>query len=152
MASVFEKFGLDEAQVLRDTHAQTAMRVAAIIGDSLELAIRAKLMADGKPVNEKMFKYEGQYATLEKRIDGAHELGLIDEATKDDAHLMRRARNKFGHATEPMHFDSKKIVDLLKQMSTYEAAEYNQDAFLHAGGNVSAQALKAVKALRKQPA
>jgi DNA-binding MltR family transcriptional regulator len=152
MTSVFEKFGLEEAQVLRDTHAQTAMRVAAVIGDSLELAIKSKLLADGKPVNEKMFKYDGRYSTLEKRLNGAHELGLIDEVTRDDGHLMRRARNAFGHATEPMHFDSKKIVNLLKQMSTYETAEYNQDAFLHAAGNVSEQALKAVKALRKQPA
>jgi len=34
-------------------------------------------------------------------------------------------------------------------MSTYQAAEHNQDAFLRAAGSVSEQASKAVKALRK---
>ncbi len=150
MALDFAKFGLNEAEVLRDTHAQTAMRVAAIVSDALALAIKAKLTADGKPVNERMFKHMGQYATLENRINGAHELGLIDQVTRDDAHFMRRARNKFGHAGDRVHFDNDKIVALLKQMSTYEAAEHNQDAFLHAAGNVSEQASKAVKSLRKQ--
>jgi hypothetical protein len=90
----------------------------------MAVAIKAKLTTDGKSVNERMFK-TGQYATLENRIDRAHELGLIDEVTRDDAHLMRRARNKFGHAKDRMHFDSDQIVALLKQMSTYEAAEHN---------------------------
>lgn len=146
----FAKFGLNEAEILRDTHAQTAMRIAAIVGDTLVLAIKAKLTADGKPVNQRMFRHMGQYATLENRINGAYELGLIDEVTKDDAHLMRRARNKFGHAGDRLHFDSEKIVALLKQMSTYEAAKHNQDAFLHAAGNVSEQVAKVVKQLRKQ--
>jgi len=149
MALDFAKFGLNEADVLRDTHAQTAMRLASIVGDTLAVAIKAKLTADGKPVNERMFKHKGQYATLEKRINGVHELGLIDEVTRDDAHLMRRARNKFGHPKDRMHFDSDKIVALLKQMSTYEAAEHNQDAFLHAADNVSEQASKAVDLLRR---
>jgi hypothetical protein len=153
MAFDFQKYGLDEAEVLRDTHTQTAMRVAAIIGDTLEVAIKSKLLAEEKPANGKMFGKDGEYSTLEQRIDGAHKLGLIDDVTRDDAHLMRRARNKFGHPKgDRVHFDSPKVVALLKQMSTYEAAEHNQNAFLHAAGNVSAQVGAAVKALWEQPA
>ena len=74
-----EKFGLDFADVLRDTHSGTAMRVASIVGDTLALGIKSKLLAEGKAANERMFKKDGQYGTLEKRIDGAHELGLIDD-------------------------------------------------------------------------
>lgn len=145
-----EKFGLDFADVLRDTHSGTAMRVASIVGDTLALGIKSKLLAEGKAANERMFKKDGQYGTLEKRIDGAHELGLIDDVTRDDAHLMRRVRNKFGHLKDRLHFDSSKVVDLIKKMSTYEAAEHNQDAFLHAAGNVSEQVGKAIKAARKK--
>jgi hypothetical protein len=56
-----EKFGLDFADVIRDTHSGTAMRAASIIGDTLVLAIKSKLLAEGKPLNERMFKKDGQY-------------------------------------------------------------------------------------------
>ena len=72
--------------------------------------------------------------------------------TREDAHLVRRIRNKFAHANEKLHFDSAKTVALAKQLSTYEAATSNQEAFLKAAGNVSEQAAKAVKAFREAPA
>lgn len=96
-------------------------------------------------------EYEIDAVSLEKRIDGAHALNIIDDIERDDAHLMRRVRNKFAHEKDRLHFDKPKIVALLQQMSTYEAAEHNQDAFLHPAGNVSEQIGKAVQALRKEP-
>jgi DNA-binding MltR family transcriptional regulator len=128
------------------------MLVASLVGETLELALRAKLLAQHKPVNDKMFKGEGSLATLEKRVEAAHTLELIDDMTREDAHLVRRIRNKFAHATQKLHFDSAKAVALTKQLSTYEAATSNQDAFLKAAGNVSEQAIKSVKALREDAA
>jgi hypothetical protein len=145
-----DKFGLDFADVIRDTHSDTAIRVASIVGDTLAVAIKTKLLAEGKPHNERMFGEDGEYGTLEKRIDGAHELGLIDEVARNDAHLMRRVRNRFAHHNDTLHFDSGRVVSLIKRMSTYEAAEHNQDAFLQSAGNVSEQVGKAINALRKK--
>ncbi len=160
MASEFDKLaeelkkqvGLDLADVLRGTHAETVMIVTSLIDETLELALRSKFLAEMEPVNDRMFKGNGRLGTLEKRIDAAHQLKLIDDATRDDAHLVRRIRNKFAHTREKLHFDSGKTVALVKQLSTYEAATSNQEAFLKATENISEQAAKAVKALRKEPA
>jgi DNA-binding MltR family transcriptional regulator len=145
-----KKQGLDLADVLRGTHAETAIVVASLVGETLEVALRSKLLAEKKPVNDQMFKGNGPLATLGKRIDEAYRLKLIDDTTRDDAHLVRRIRNKFAHAKEKLHFDSGKTVVLAKQMSTYEAATSNQEAFLKAAGNVLEDAAKAVKALREE--
>lgn len=113
--------------------------------------MRFKLLAEGKPASNSMFKGEGQYATLEKRIDGSHDLKLIDDVTCADAHLLRRVRNKFAHERDRLHFDSKKIVGLLAKMSTYEAAEHNQDAFLACSDNIIEQTRRAIEALKTTP-
>jgi DNA-binding MltR family transcriptional regulator len=149
LSEELKKQGLDLAEVLRGTHAQTAIVVASLVGEMLELALRSKLLAEKKQVNDQMFKGNGSLATLEKRIDAAHNLKLIDDVTCEDAHLVRRIRNEFAHEKEKLHFDSKKTVALAKQLSTYEAATSNQEAFLKAADNVSDQAAKALKALRE---
>ena len=159
MASELEKLvehlkkmhGIDLADVLRGTHAECAMRVASFTNETLEIALKLKLHAEKKLVNNGMFKGDGPFATLEKRIDAAHDRKLIDDVTHADAHLVRRIRNEFAHEKEKLHFNNSKIAALAKQLSTYEAAGSNQDAFLKAAGNVSDQATKAVKALREKP-
>jgi DNA-binding MltR family transcriptional regulator len=145
-------YGLNLSDVLRSTHPETVIRVATLVGEALELALRSKLLAEKKPVHDRMFKGDGPMATLAKRIDAAHDLNLIDDVTRKDAHLVRRIRNGFAHAKEQMHFDSAKTVAFVKQLSTYEAAPFNQEAFLKAAGNISAQAAKAARALREESA
>jgi hypothetical protein len=43
-----------------------------------------------KPVNDRTFEGNASLATLEGRIDAAHDLKLIDDVTCEDAHLVRR--------------------------------------------------------------
>jgi hypothetical protein len=86
-----------------------------------------------------------------KSVSTRRDRKLIDDVTRADAHLVRRIRNKFAHAKEKLHFDNSKTVALAKQLSTYEAATSNQEAFLKAAGKVSEQAAKAVKAPQKKP-
>jgi len=141
-----EKFGIELADLFRDTHASTAIRIASLVGDSLEMGISAKLLADGKTVSEKMFKGRGKCSSLQQRIDAAHNLNLIDDTTWKDAHLMRLARNALGHQKSRLHFDSDEVVKHLSQMSTYEAAEHNQDAYLQMSSNVVDQVQNGIKA------
>jgi DNA-binding MltR family transcriptional regulator len=149
-AALKEKYEIDLSDLFRDTHASTAMRIASIVEDALKDAIKFKLRADRKTVAKGLFKGKGKYATLEKKINGAHKLKLIDDTTRDDAHLMRLVRNEFGHEESRLHFDSDNIVELLSQMSTYEAAEHNQDAYLQASDNVMTQLEHAAKARLKR--
>jgi DNA-binding MltR family transcriptional regulator len=146
------KTGLDLADLLRGTHAETVMVVASILSDTLELALRCRFLLEKKPANDRMFKQNGPLGTLQKRIDAAHKQKLIDDTARKDAHLVRLVRNKFSHSREKLHFDNAEIVALIKRMSTYETAATNQDAFLNAQGNAIDQAAQAVKALREAAA
>jgi hypothetical protein len=147
LAEELKKHGLDLVDVLRDTNAETALRAGSLVHETLEIALRWKLLVEKKPVNDRMFKGNGTLATFEKRINEAHRLKLIDDVTREDAHLVRRIRNEFAHTREKLHFDSSKVTALAKQLSTYEATAANQDAFLKAAGNVCDQAGKTVRAL-----
>jgi DNA-binding MltR family transcriptional regulator len=79
-----------------------------------------------------MFKGNGELATLHKKIKRARTLKLIDTVALNDADLVRKIRNDFGHEREKLHFDSAKIVSSTSRLSTYENAETNQDAILKA--------------------
>jgi hypothetical protein len=152
LAEELKRHGLDLVEVLRDTNAETALRAAGLVSGTLEIALRWKLLVENKQANDRMFKGNGALATFEKRINEAHRLKLIDDVTRKDAHLVRRIRNEFAHTREKLHFDSSKVTALAEQLSTYEAATSNQDAFLKAAGSVSDQAQKTVRALREDPA
>jgi DNA-binding MltR family transcriptional regulator len=119
MAKALEKYGVNLVDVVRDTHADTMIRVSSLLNA-------------GQKVNERMFKRDGELATLEKKINKAKDLNLLDDTAFTDAHLVRRIRNKFAHRRERLHFDSSKVVALARQLSTYEKAESNQDAILKA--------------------
>jgi DNA-binding MltR family transcriptional regulator len=143
------KSGLDLADLLRGTHAETAMVVASILSETLELALKFKFLLEKRPVNDRMFKGNGPLGTLQNRINAAHRHKLIDDTARDDAHSVRLVRNKFSHSSKKLHFDSAEIVALIKRMSTYDPATTNQDAFLKAADNATNQAIKAVKTLRE---
>jgi len=136
MAKALEKYGVNLADVVRDTHADTMIRVSSLSEEMLELAIRMAILNTGQKVNEHMFKHDGELATLEKKINKAKELNLLDETAFKDAHLVRRIRNKFAHRGERLHFDSPKIVTLTKQLSTYDKAKFNQDAILESVSSI----------------
>ena len=137
--------------MLRGTHAETAIIVGSLVGESLELALKSKLLADKKSVNDGVFNGNGALATLQKRIDAAHDMNLIDDVNRKDAHLLRHIRNGFAHTNEKLNFDSGSTSALARQLSTYEAATSNQDAFLKAAGNVCKQAGKATRTFLQGP-
>ena len=132
MAKALEKFGVNLVDVVRDTHADTMIRVSSLLEEIFELSIRMAMLNAGQKVNDRMFTRDGELATLEKKINKAKDLNLLDDTAFTDAHLVRRIRNKFAHRRERLHFDSSKVVALARQLSTYEKAESNQDAILKA--------------------
>jgi DNA-binding MltR family transcriptional regulator len=139
VAEELKKYGINLADVVQDTHGDTMIRVTHLTEEMLELAIKKSTLKSGKEINERAFMHYGELATLEKKINKAKELNLIDEVAFKDAHLLRKIRNKFAHRNERLHFDSAKIVALAKQLSTYEKAEFNQDVILAADLNIVEQ-------------
>lgn len=144
-ARAVNKLGLDLGQVLRDTHAQTAMKLGVLLGEFFALALKIRILKSGKPVNDGMFKGDGELATLHKKIRRARSLKLIDAVTLNDADFVRKIRNDFCHEREKLHFDSARIVSLASKLSTYENAETNQDAILKAVDKITDQLRSAVK-------
>jgi DNA-binding MltR family transcriptional regulator len=136
-AQAVKKLGLDLAQVLRDTHAETAMKLGVLLDNFFEIALKARMLKNNEPVSDGMFKGDGGLATLHKKIKRARTLKLINTAALNDADLVRKIRNDFGHEREKLHFDSAKIVSSASKLSTYENAETNQDAILKAVGKIT---------------
>lgn len=136
MSKALEKYGVNLVDVVRDTNADTMIRVSSLMEETFELAIRMAMLRAGQKLNERMFKRDGQLATLEKKINKAKELNLLDDTAFKDAHLERRIRNKFAHRKERLHFDSPKVVAMARLLSTYEKAESNQNAILEAVSNI----------------
>ena len=49
LAEELKKHGLDLVDVLRDTNAETALRAASLVHETLEIALRWKLLVEKKP-------------------------------------------------------------------------------------------------------
>jgi hypothetical protein len=152
MASDFEaaqeavkKLGLDLVQVIRDTHSETAMKLGVLLDNYFELALKAHMWRNNIPVNDGMFKNNGELSTLDKKIKRARTYKLIDRTRLDDADLVRKIRNKFGHEREKLHFDSGTIAALAEKLSTYADAQTNQDAILDAVGKITDELTKVVR-------
>jgi DNA-binding MltR family transcriptional regulator len=79
-----------------------------------------------------MFRGNGKFSKLYGKIEESNDLKLIDKVTYEDATLLRKIRNEFGHGKSKLHFDSPQIVEFVKRLSTYDGAEFNQDAILAA--------------------
>ena len=137
-----QKYGVDLGTVVRDTHADTMIRCMSLFDEALEITIKLDMLNRGEKFNERMFKHHGELATLEKKINKAKGLNLIDDVARDDAHLLRKIRNRFAHRRERLHFDSPRVVEFARQLSTYEKAEHNQAAILAAQSNVHEQLMK----------
>jgi DNA-binding MltR family transcriptional regulator len=133
----FKKHGLDLAAVLRDTHAETMLRLGTLLDEFLEIAIKTHMLKNGKIINEKMFQKRGKLETLGSKIKKARDLEILDELALKDADLLRQIRNEFGHLKTKVHFDSAEVTQWTKQLSTYEAAESNQAAILAAMSKVT---------------
>lgn len=136
MAEELKDYGLDLAAVLRDTHAETMMRVGSLLDEFFELALKTKILKNCEKINESVFRGHGKLSSLASKIKKAHSLKLIDDVAFSDATLVRKIRNEFGHLKEKLHFDSAKVVALAEKLSTYQDANSNQDAILAANSKV----------------
>jgi DNA-binding MltR family transcriptional regulator len=123
---ILKEHGLDFAAILRDTNAETMLRLGTLLDEFLELALKGHRVRSGKPVNEKVFQRGGKLEKLGLKITKAKNLGLLDETAFKDAGLLREIRNEFGHLKTKVHFESPEISKWVEQLSTDEEAEHNQ--------------------------
>jgi hypothetical protein len=137
--ALLQEFGLDLARVLRDTHAETMLRLGTTIEDCLEIAIKADAIVKGPPIEDKAFRRRGRLENFKAKVKEAGDRGIIHGAMLADADLIREIRNEFGHMRSKVHFDSPDVVKWAVQLSTYRAADSNQDAIFVATADVMDQ-------------
>ena len=143
-AELLAQAGLNFSELVRDTHADMVMRSVALVEERFQLVLTMKMRSNNEAVTDAMFKGNGSLATLAKKIEKAHDLGLLDDVGYQDATLIRKVRNQFAHTKQKLHIDSGTGVELIRQMSTFEAAGSNQDAFLAAQTKVLKQLDKSI--------
>jgi hypothetical protein len=131
-ADILKEHGLDLSQVLRDTHAETMLRLGTLLDETLEITIKTHALKSGKSINEKAFQKRGKLGTLAAKIKKAESEGLLDNIAFKDADLLREIRNEFGHLKTKLHFSSPEISEFAERLSTYDPAKPNQAAILAA--------------------
>jgi hypothetical protein len=67
-AEALKEHGLDLAKVLRDTHAETMIRLGSLLDEYLEIALKAKMLKNGERINERAFEKTGKWAILAGKI------------------------------------------------------------------------------------
>ena len=77
------------------------------------------MVKSNEPIDERIFKGNGELSNLDKKIKRAKKLNLIDNVAFRDATLLRKIGNSFAHDREKVHFDSAVIVAFAKDLSTY---------------------------------
>jgi len=143
--AILKEHGLDFAKLVVDSNTQTIVRLASLLDDFFELAIKAQMVKDGEGVKERDFIKDGRFATLYKKIDRAEKKSLISAGAISDATVLRKIRNKISHAKEWLHFDSPAIEELANGLSTYAPGKPNQEAILAAHSKITEELQQVVK-------
>jgi hypothetical protein len=102
----------DEANAFIKQLVGESDRGAALVGiayldDLLAGLFRAHMLT--KKVSEGLLEGFAPLSTFSSRIDVAYCLGWIGPETYRDLHLLRKVRNEFAHAHEPVTFSSAKV-------------------------------------------
>jgi hypothetical protein len=134
------KIGIDPVKLLLETHAGTAMVVAALMDNYLQMGLRLKMpgLQNDNDLEGRLFKGTGPLRDAGPKIDLAKALGVITEQMYKDAHVVRKIRNEFAHASGAIHFHTDKVRGLATKLSTYFDAEQNeQSAYLKAVDSIT---------------
>jgi DNA-binding MltR family transcriptional regulator len=129
---ILAEHGIDLSQVLKDTHAETMLRVGTLLDGMLEIVIKGRMLKNGEAVKERMFQKHGNLQTLGAKIKKAQNLKILDEVAFKDADLLREIRNEFAHLKTKVNFDSPEISKWAKQLSTFDGVKSNREAIFAA--------------------
>lgn len=86
-----------------------ALMAAAYLDDKVSELIQSHLL-DRRRIVKKMFGPLGPWGSFSSRIDSAYLLGLISATERQDLHLIRDIRNRFGHVAAPINFESAEVA------------------------------------------
>lgn len=98
----------------RDSH--VAIIWASALDENLKLALLAKMQPLSRDIKDRIFDGYGPLSNFSAKIDVSYAIGLLPKEFYEVLRLFNKIRNKFAHATEVVHFQDKRISDLIDQI------------------------------------
>jgi DNA-binding MltR family transcriptional regulator len=94
----------------------------------------------------------GGLGTFSARIELCYGLGMIGPIAHRELHLMRRIRNAFAHAAEPLNFADETILNRVRELYAYRVFQdpYPRATFLRSASGVLQLLLRATPSQRAQ--
>jgi len=124
--SEYKSFFGEIAQSKAD--ALIAIRISALIEETLEQTIKASLTHATAEVEDQLFGQRGYLRDFAAKAVMAFAAGIIDAATYKNLNTIRAIRNAFAHSARELTFQDSRIHALCAQL---EIAGFMDDEFLN---------------------
>jgi len=112
----FKAFIAFKDQLETESDRGCALASAAFLDNELEALLRKRLVQTNKGCLNDALDYRGAMGTFSSRIDMAYLVGIIPASARNDLHLIRKTRNKFGHFLEINSFETEEIAGWCKML------------------------------------
>ncbi|WP_108519985.1 hypothetical protein [Bradyrhizobium algeriense] len=109
--------------LLLDGEASSAIRYTSLLEEHLRIALCSKMPNMDRKMEGILFEGYGPLSTLRSKIDIALALDVLTEALHRDAQTVRKIRNKFAHSSKNLGLSSDTLVQLCRNLSTFDAGE-----------------------------
>jgi hypothetical protein len=87
-----------------------AILLAVNLEDALGLALEARLKIPRERLDE-LFGLNSPMGTFDSKIRMAYGVGMLEKTTRASLDVIRRIRNAFAHAVNPISFETREIAD-----------------------------------------
>ena len=113
---------LMEAQAYHEELRGESDRAAVILGaanfeDWLRETIMLSFVRLSKVLRNRIFENYGPLSTFSAKIDLAFALGIFDEKTRKNLHVIRKIRNAFAHSSKAITFDDATLASMCRGLN-----------------------------------
>lgn len=122
--------GMDLEAIIKQTQAGSVLIMAQQLDNLLQHVLTEAMQPFDKKDWQSLFSGTGALSVFSSKIRIAYGFGFLSKEGYDDAHLVRRIRNRFAHAEEHISFESDEIRGLVRNLSTAANDVKLKDAFV----------------------
>jgi hypothetical protein len=106
-----------------DAEASTAIRLTSFLEGYIRIALCLKLPNMDRHMEGILFEGYGPLSSLRSKIDIALALDILTDALHRDAQTIRKIRNKFAHSSKTLSLGSDTVIQLCRNLSTFDPKE-----------------------------
>lgn len=112
-----------------------AALVAASMLDNRLAEILRNFFLESEAAEELLSGFNAPLGTFASRALATYSLGLIEKNEFKEITIIRKIRNEFGHAWQPVSFETGRVADLCRQLPWGGPREYEVDSTLRSRFN-----------------